>query len=138
MTDKLSKKRRSWNMQQIRSTDTSPELVVRKLTHHLGYRYRLHRKDLPGKPDLVFPARGKIVFVHGCFWHQHSSSRCKISRLPKSKTDYWTPKLQRNAERDRKNQRRLRRLGWRVLVLWECQIKDLERLARRIDRFLAV
>lgn len=123
-------------MRRICSKDTSPEMVVRRLVHRLGYRYRLHRKNLPGKPDLVFPARGKAIFVHGCFWHQHASSRCKIVRKPKSNKAYWTPKLEANVRRDRRNRQHLRRMGWRSLVVWECETADPERLERRIVRFL--
>ena len=114
-----------------------PELQVRRLLHGMGYRYRLHRKDLPGHPDIVFPRAKKAIFVHGCFWHQHSSSRCKITRVPKSRTEYWLPKLARNRLRDKQHMRTLRKLGWKVLVVWECQVKDDGlALPRRLVRFL--
>lgn len=137
MVDKLTPERRSKNMGNIRSKDTTPEMTVRKLAHSLGYRFRLHRKDLPGKPDLVFPSKKKIIFVHGCFWHQHKNKKCKISRIPKSRTDYWIPKLQRNVERDKEHQSKLISLGWKVLVIWECEIKNIERLRDSIRKFLS-
>jgi DNA mismatch endonuclease (patch repair protein) len=107
-------------MRQIHSTDTGPELAVRRLLHGLGYRYRLHRKELPGHPDLVFVSRRKVIFVHGCFWHAHT---CKAGHPPKSNQVYWSAKLARNVERDARNQFALRSLGWECLVIWECQIR---------------
>ncbi|MCO5975359.1 DNA mismatch endonuclease Vsr [Ideonella sp. NS12-5] len=121
-------------MARVRAKDTRPEFVVRRLVHGMGYRYRLHRRDLPGTPDLVFPARGKVIFVHGCFWHAHAG--CALARMPKSRQDFWSAKLQGNAERDSRNMRALRRLGWGVMVIWECQLKNLPRLRARIGRFL--
>lgn len=120
-------------MRAIRSTGMKPELAVRRLVHSMGYRYRLHRKDLPGKPDLVFGPRRKVIFVHGCFWHQHSDPGCKIARMPKSKPDYWKPKLARNVERDRQHQAELEANGWSVLIVWECETK-----ANRVDRLSLV
>lgn len=111
-----------------------PEMKVRKLVHGLGYRFRLHRKDLPGKPDLAFPSRRKIIFVHGCFWHSHGS--CKIAHRPKSNLDYWTPKLERNRSRDIGNLEKLSALGWKVLVVWECQTSNELRLRAQLSRFL--
>ncbi|MDK2973483.1 MAG: mismatch endonuclease, patch repair protein [Candidatus Sumerlaeota bacterium] len=134
--DSLSRRERSENMRRIRSKDMAPELAVRRLVHAAGYRYRLHRKDLPGKPDLVFPARGKVIFVHGCFWHQHSARKCGIVRKPKSNTGYWEMKLANNVRRDRRNRRALKRLGWDVLIVWECQTRDPAKLEARIRRFL--
>ena len=134
--DKLTQKQRSENMRRIASKNTSPELIVRKLAHKLGYRFRLHRKDLPGKPDLVFPARKKVIFVHGCFWHHHTDPSCKISRIPKSRTDYWIPKLQRNMDRDKKNLHDLKELGWQYLVIWECEVKDIDKLTNILKSFL--
>ena len=134
--DTFSRAQRSKIMRLVRSQDTKPEMAVRRLAHGLGYRFRLHRKDLPGKPDLVFPSRRKIIFVHGCFWHQH---RCKRgNRIPSSRQEYWLAKLQGNAARDKIVVRKLRKLGWGVLVVWECQTKPnkLDRLANRIARFL--
>ena len=123
MADKIPEERRSWNMSRIRSKGMKPEMVVRRLIHSMGYRYRLHRKDLPGKPDLVFGPSRKVIFVHGCFWHQHEDPSCKIARIPKTKLDYWMPKLRRNVERDHEHQAQLKEQGWHVLVLWECELK---------------
>lgn len=134
--DKISKETRSANMRAIRSKDMKPELTVRRLTHAMGYRYRLHRKDLLGKPDMVFPSRRAVIFVHGCFWHQHPDPACKVARQPKSNIDYWQPKLERNKTRDAKNESALLVQGWRVLVIWECQTKDTEALMKAITAFL--
>ena len=134
MADKLDPKRRSENMRRIRSTGMSPELAVRSEAHRLGFRFRLHRKDLPGRPDLVFPARGVAIFVHGCFWHQHR--KCIDGRPPKSNRSYWEPKLAGNLARDRRAQRKLRYAGWRVLTVWECETKDPTSLRRRLRYFL--
>ena len=123
-------------MRAIRSAHTKPELIVRKLLHSQGYRYRLHRRDLPGKPDIVFPSRKKIIFVHGCFWHQHESSKCQISQKPRSNKNYWLPKLERNKQRDREAQDKLKALGWKVLVLWECEVKFEGKLQKKVNRFL--
>ncbi len=110
---------RSENMSRIRSKDTKPELTVRRLLHALGYRYRLHRKDLPGKPDIVFPSRRKVIFIHGCFWHAHG---CRVSHRPKSNGAYWSPKLQGNVNRDEKALAQLRSLAWEAEVVWECEV----------------
>src|SRR5271163_4386487 len=118
--DKLSAERRSANMRKIRSKNTAPELILRSLVHRLGYRFRLHRKDLPGKPDLVFPARRKVIFVHGCFWHQHPG--CREGRVPGSRRDYWEPKLLRNQQRDATAKTALEERGWDVLTVWECEL----------------
>jgi len=120
-------------MAAIRSKDTKPELIVRRLVHAMGYRYRLHQSDLPGKPDLVFSGRRKIIFVHGCFWHLHG---CVFSHVPKSNSAYWTPKLERNRARDVEHLRNLRARGWKCLVLWECELAKSERLHRRLGKFL--
>ncbi|MDV4155887.1 very short patch repair endonuclease [Rhizobium brockwellii] len=127
---------RSWTMAQVGQKNTKPEMIVRRLIHGLGYRYRLHKRGLPGTPDLVFPSRKKVLFVHGCFWHSHSDKNCKFSRRPKSRTDYWEPKLARNAERDAITEQRLRSDGWDVLVVWECQLRDFQSLASKISDFL--
>jgi DNA mismatch endonuclease (patch repair protein) len=111
-----------------------PEMFVRRFIFALGYRYRLHARDLPGCPDLVFRQRKKVIFVHGCFWHRHAN--CSIARMPKSRLDFWKPKLEGNRKRDEKNRRTLSREGWKVLTLWECQLKNPARLERRIRRFL--
>lgn len=123
-------------MRAIKSKDTAPELTVRRLAHAMGYRFRLHRKDLPGKPDLVFPKRRKVIFVHGCFWHQHSLERCLDGRRPKSNTGYWDAKLARNVARDAHNQITLEALGWDVLVLWECETAKTEDLRKTLGDFL--
>jgi DNA mismatch endonuclease (patch repair protein) len=133
--DSISTVRRSANMSQIRSKDTKPEMLIRRMLHRLGYRYALHRRNLPGAPDLVFPSRRKVIFVHGCFWHQHKG--CIDGRLPKSREEYWLPKLLRNVERDRRNIGKLRRSGWRVIKVWECDVlRDSEGAIRKISRFL--
>ena len=132
--DTFSPQQRSEIMRRVRSEDTKPEMTVRRLVHGRGFRYRLHVKDLPGHPDLVFPRTKKIVFVHGCYWHAHG---CPASELPESHRDYWEAKLQRNAERDKRNLRELRKVGWDVFTVWECQTRNLERLTRRLVRFLS-
>ena len=134
--DVVTPDRRSENMRNIRSKGMKPELVVRKLTHGMGYRYRLHRKDLPGKPDLVFLGRKKAIFVHGCFWHQHPSTSCKIVRLPKSNQDYWLPKLRKNTAKDVAVREQLHNAGWRSLIIWECETKNGEKLRKKIAKFL--
>jgi DNA mismatch endonuclease (patch repair protein) len=133
-TDPLTPAQRRRTMASVRGKDTMPELAVRRLVHGLGYRYRLHRRELPGKPDLVFPARRKVIFVHGCFWHRH---HCRAgAKEPKTNTAYWLPKLAKNKTRDKAHQIKLRRSGWRVLVVWECHLKNEKTLHRRIVKFL--
>ena len=124
-------------MAAIRSANTKPELIVRRLVLSLGHRYRLHRRDLPGKPDLVFGPSRRIIFVHGCFWHMHPKASCCDARMPKTNTSYWLPKLQRNVARDKRNRRELSRLGWRILVIWDCETKDLQALQVKVSRFLS-
>ncbi len=136
MADKISPDRRSENMRRIRAKDMKPEMIVRRLVHGMGFRYRLHRKDLPGKPDLVFGPRRKVVFVHGCFWHQHNNPNCLDGRMPKSRVEYWEPKLRRNVERDTENCKRLKDEGWQVLTVWECECRDEPALIETIKRFL--
>jgi DNA mismatch endonuclease (patch repair protein) len=121
-------------MQAVKSKDTAPELLVRSLAHRMGYRFRLHRKDLPGKPDLVFPGRRKAIFVHGCFWHGHDCARG--ARVPKSNRDYWTKKIARNRERDRTACAALTHSGWRYLILWECDLGNEKGLKTQVRRFL--
>jgi DNA mismatch endonuclease (patch repair protein) len=133
--DTLSRKERSQRMSLIRNRDTKPELLVRRMIHRSGYRYRLHCTNLPGKPDLVFPGRKKVIFVHGCFWHRHPS--CGLARLPKSRLSFWLPKLTENRRRDLKNLRNLRKLGWTVKVVWECEIGDRSVLAGKLQSFLS-
>jgi DNA mismatch endonuclease, patch repair protein len=125
---------RSENMRAIRSKGMRPELAVRRLVHRLGYRFRLHRKDLPGKPDLVFPSRRKVIFVHGCFWHSHKD--CKVAHIPKSNVDYWGPKLRRNQARDSRNIEALTAAGWNPLVIWECETRIEVDLEKCLERFL--
>lgn len=134
MADTVSPERRSEIMGRVRGKNTRPEMTVRRLVHGLGYRYRLHAKDLPGTPDLVFRPKKKVIFVHGCFWHRHTS--CPLCRIPKSRVDFWTSKLERNAARDLKNTATLAAAGWKVLVIWECELKDTARLERAIKKFL--
>ncbi|MEI6158543.1 MAG: very short patch repair endonuclease [Roseococcus sp.] len=126
---------RSRLMSRIRSANTVPELAVRKLCHSWGYRYRLHRRDLPGSPDLVFPRLRKIVFVHGCFWHRHSDPCCRNSVLPKTRREWWEAKLSANVRRDARNEAALTALGWEVLVIWECEIRNA-RHRERLEQFL--
>lgn len=121
-------------MAKVRSKDTKPEMQVRRLLHSLGYRYRLHCKDLPGHPDIVFRGCGKVIFVNGCFWHRHA--KCPLARLPKSRLDFWLPKLESNRKRDQRVKRALYRDGWKVMIIWECQVENTELLEKRIRRFL--
>lgn len=132
--DSVTSARRSEIMGRVRSRDTKPEMMVRRIVHAMGYRYRLHAKDLPGRPDLVFRSRGKVVFVHGCFWHRHPG--CGLARLPKSRQDFWTPKLDANRQRDVRNERALLDAGWDVLTIWECELHDIDQLKKRIRGFL--
>ena len=131
---KQSPEDRSRVMRAVKGENTRPEMVVRSLTHGMGYRFRLHRKELPGKPDLVFPALRKVIFVHGCFWHQHDCHRG--ARVPKSNRDYWLQKLRRTVRRDMSHQEHLRELGWEILIIWECELKKIETLSTRIKEFL--
>jgi DNA mismatch endonuclease (patch repair protein) len=120
-------------MSAVRTKDTGPELVVRQILTRLGYRYRLHRKDLPGRPDIVFPRRKKVIFVHGCFWHGHE---CDKGRAPKSRLEYWSPKLEANRERDAANVARLEGAGWEILIVWQCETRDREALEARLAKFV--
>lgn len=132
--DRLTKAERSWNMSRIRGRDTSPERAVRSILHRLGYRFRLHSRSLPGRPDVVLPKYGTAVLVHGCFWHRHS--RCSFAYTPKSRTQFWSQKFEANVARDRRVARTLRSLGWHVIVVWECELRDATSLSRRLDRSL--
>lgn len=125
---------RSEIMGRARSRDTNPEMTVRRIVHAMGYRYRLHAKDLPGKPELAFRSRKKVVFVHGCFWHRHAG--CALARVPKSRQDYWLAKLDANRLRDMRNERALRDAGWDVLTIWECELSDIVKFKTRIRGFL--
>lgn len=136
MTDVISPERRSALMARISAKDTKPERAVRQLVFAMGRRYRLHVRSLPGCPDLVFPRDRRIVFVHGCFWHPHGD--CPEARLPNSRLDYWIPKLEGNRKRDRRNKAKLRRDGWSVMTVRECDLADIPRVARRLARFLDV
>ena len=127
---------RSQMMAAVRSKDTKPEMFVRRLVHAMGYRYRLHRPDLPGKPDLVFSGSRRIIFIHGCFWHQHGKAVCRDSGIPKTRQEYWIPKLDRNRKRDRQAVGLLRMQGWNVLVVWECETRNKAKLEKRVMKFL--
>jgi DNA mismatch endonuclease, patch repair protein len=133
--DRLTALERSRLMASIRSTDTQPEKLVRSLLHHLGFRFRLHRKDLPGTPDLILMRYKTAIFIHGCFWHRHLI--CKDSTIPKTNTEFWTKKFNDNLLRDKRSTSALKDLGWRVLVVWECETKDLGILADRLTRELS-
>lgn len=132
--DTVSPQRRSEIMARVRAKDTAPELAVRRLVHGMGYRYRLHRRNLPGTPDLVFIGRRKVIFVHGCFWHRHLG--CAAARVPKTRTEFWQAKLQGNSERDARNIGALHTKGWDVMIVWECELKDMVLLMARIRSFL--
>lgn len=136
MADTLTKAERSERMRRVRAKNSKAELTVRSVTHRLGYRFRLHRKNLPGTPDIVFPSRKKAIFVHGCFWHRHPDPNCKLARLPKSRLEFWKPKLEGNRRRDLENQGKLRKLEWDVLEIWECEMRDMEQIKERIVEFL--
>ena len=133
--DVHTSEQRSRNMSAIRSKDTKPELIVRRMVHRLGFRFRLHRRDLPGSPDLVFPRLKKIIFVHGCYWHMH---RCRLGRVtPKTNAKFWRSKRTGNVERDRRNIAALRASGWSVLIVWECQTRTVVSLSASIGHFLS-
>jgi DNA mismatch endonuclease (patch repair protein) len=133
MTDMFTPERRSAIMANIHSADTTPELMLRQMLHAMGCRFRLHRDDLPGKPDIVLSKYRLAILMHGCFWHGHT---CKDGRRPASNTEYWNRKLDRNISRDRRNRRALRRLGWRCVVVWECELKEVEKVKRRVSRYV--
>lgn len=132
--DTLSPLERSQRMARVKSKGTKPEMLVRRLVFSMGYRYRLHGSRLPGHPDMVFKGRRKVVFVHGCFWHRHE--RCSLARLPKSRLDFWLPKLEGNRQRDAQKLEQLCQQGWKSLVIWECELKDLGSLEKRLRAFL--
>lgn len=135
MNDQSIDPARSALMSHVRRGDTTPELAVRQIAHALGYRFRLHRRDLPGTPDITFPGLRKIIFVHGCFWHRHQG--CSRTTIPKTRTAFWRKKFERNMERDRRNMTELEDLGWEVLVVWECETSDRNGLRRMVAEFLA-
>lgn len=130
--DRISPEKRSWIMAQVKDRDTGPERAVRSLLHRLGCRFRLHRADLPGTPDIVLPKRRTVIFVHGCFWHRHAG--CRRATMPASNTEYWKRKFSRIVARDAQNTLRLEQDGWRVMVVWECELKDIDALAARFVR----
>ncbi len=132
MVDLLTEKHRSWNMGRVRGKDTKPELLVRSILHRNGYRFRLHAKGLPGKPDIVLAKHRTIVLVHGCFWHRHK--RCSDATVPKSRTEFWMQKFTDNVKRDARNQVVLRKLGWTIIIVWECETAKPDRLANRLCR----
>jgi len=134
MTDIVSPEKRSEMMSRIRGKDTAPEVAVRSLLHRMGYRFRLHRRDLPGRPDVVLPRHHVVVFVHGCFWHRHRA--CKLAYTPKTRRKFWREKFEGNVERDRIVQRKLRKLGWKVVVVWECETGSEKDLKRRLEKKL--
>jgi DNA mismatch endonuclease (patch repair protein) len=135
MADKLTAEHRSWNMSRIRGKNTNPEKEVRSILHRMGYRFRLHRKDLPGRPDIVMPKFRTVIFVHGCFWHLHTG--CNQGRIPATRREFWENKLSGNAKRDKQHQRVLRQLGWHVITVWECDVeRSGEKVAHRLSRLL--
>lgn len=134
--DVFTPEKRSWVMSRITAKDTKPEMRIRSLLHMMGYRFRLHRRDLPGTPDIVLPKYRTVVFVHGCFWHQHKG--CKNSSIPKTNTEFWQTKLDKNVERDTQNVCALKRLGWEVIEIWECETKDVDSLADRFTKELSL
>lgn len=134
--DTLNPQERSERMSRVKGRDTGPELRVRRAVHAMGYRFRLHVTRLPGKPDLVLARHRLVIFVHGCFWHRHSDPNCKLARLPKSRREFWIPKLEANRDRDTKHEQMLRELGWRVAVIWECETRTPQRLEATIKKAL--
>ena len=134
--DTLSPQERSARMALVRNKDTKPEMRVRRLVSAMGYRYRLQYKKVPGRPDLAFPGRRKVIFVHGCFWHRHPDPACPLARLPKSRLDFWMPKLEGNRTRDLRKLQELEALGWSAYTVWECQLRDEESLRESIRSFL--
>ena len=136
MTDRISKAHRSWNMSRIRGKDTTPEILLRKLLHRAGYRFRLHSPDLPGRPDIVLKKYKTVIFVHGCFWHRHEG--CSGATVPKTHTEFWLDKFRGTVERDRRKQKELEEAGWRVVIVWECQLKkDPESIMALVEIQLA-
>ena len=134
MVDVFSEEKRREIMASVKGRDTKPEKIVRSLVHRMGFRFSLHRKDLPGKPDIVLPRYEKVIFVHGCFWHGHAN--CRKATIPATNTAFWTEKIAKNRIRDMKTKRQLRRQGWQVLVVWECEIARTEKLIRKLHKFL--
>lgn len=133
MTDSLDPAHRSWLMGRVAAKNTKPEMIVRRTAHALGFRFRLHRRDLPGRPDLAFPSHRKAIFVHGCFWHRHD---CRKATTPKTNVKFWQNKFSQNIERDRRALTELAGRGWETLVIWECETRDLETLGKQLSSFL--
>lgn len=131
--DKLTPEHRSWNMSRIKSGNTKPELIVRSILHRMGFRFRLHRKDLPGKPDIVLPKYKTVIFVHGCFWHRHEG--CKYAYTPKSRVDFWEAKFKANMKRDIEVKKQLDELNWHFFVIWECELSNIDTLNRQIQKY---
>ncbi len=134
MVDRISKEHRSWNMSRVKNKNTKLELLVRSLLHRRGFRFRLHKRDLPGRPDIVLPKYMTVIFVHGCFWHQHKE--CPASKRPSTNVEFWDSKLDDTITRDKINQKKLRDLGWHVIVIWECEMKNLQQLETKLARLL--
>jgi len=134
MTDVFSTQKRSWIMSRVKGRNTKPEILVRSFLHRMGCRFRIHRRDLPGNPDIVLPRHGKVIFVHGCFWHGHKC--CPRSKRPTTNKSFWNEKLDGNIKRDERFRRTLRRMGWKVLVIWQCETRDPDRLLHKLERFL--
>jgi len=134
MTDVFTKEKRSWIMSRVKGRDTKPEILVRSFVHRMGFRFRVQRRDLPGNPDIVLPRHGKVILVHGCFWHGHK--RCPRSKRPTTNKGFWNKKLDRNIERDKQFRRMLRSMGWKVLVVWQCETRKPEKLLGKLERFL--
>lgn len=132
--DNLTAEKRSWNMSRIKGKDTKAEIFVRSLLHRLGYRFRLHGRELPGRPDIVLPKYKTLIFVHGCFWHRHEG--CKLAYTPKSRTEFWKKKFLENVQRDIRNKEALEAMGWKVCIIWECETKHKDRLSEIISLFL--
>lgn len=134
MTDVYPIEKRSWIMSRVKRRDTQPEVLARSLVHRMGFRFRIHRRELPGNPDIVLPRHKKLIFIHGCFWHGHTG--CSRSKRPTTNKNFWNNKLNSNIKRDRKNYKELQRIGWKVLVVWGCETKSSELLLRKLERFL--
>jgi len=134
MADRISEEHRSWNMSRIKGSNTKPERIVRSILHQMGYRFRLNKKDLPGKPDIVLSKYKTVIFVHGCFWHRHEG--CKYAYTPKSRVDFWEKKFAENIKRDKRIKSVLQEMGWKVLIIWECQTKNENKLYDQLKSFL--
>ena len=136
MADRISRERRSWNMSRIRGENTRPERAVRSLLHRMGFRFRLHRRDLPGTPDIVLPKYRTVVFVHGCYWHRHPG--CRYAYTPKSRVEFWKTKFSQNVKRDVQVRSELETLGWNIVIVWECELRDSEALGERLRQICVV